>query len=315
MKNGRHEAPLHVQQLARRRAEARHERDYQIADRLKSEIEEAGWKVVDYGPDYSLEPVRPPDTEADGVIRYGSSVSVPSRLDEPDEQSATLVAVDLLPPDAHGQAQVVTVMTDPAAVPLRPVFGAELVLSSTQLGLAAAWNIGLRRAVGALVILFAPGITPTHDIVEPLLEALRDDSVGVAGSDGLISSDMRRWQSAGPGEVDALDARVIAFRRRDARQRGPLDERFATARLLATWWSLVLRDEGADRRSRRALALDLDLQSEGRQSTARVEDDAQARQARRDFYRLVDRFGRRVDLLGEPIRPTAASAKARRPRL
>jgi hypothetical protein len=316
MANGSHEPPLHVRQLAQQRALARAERDYQTADRLKSEIEAAGWKVIDHGRDFVLEPARPPDIEIEGVIRYGSSASVPSRLEEPDSHSATLIAVDAPGQQAESDhAQVVGVITDPDTA-LQPAgSGVELVFTSTQVGLAAAWNIGLKRAVGSVVLLFAPGLRPADDVVEPVLRALEDEAVGLVGSDGLTSSDLRRWHSAGPGEVDALDARLIAFRRRDARLRGPLDERFATPRMLATWWSLVLRDEGPDRPSRRALALALDLPAAGQPSSGGAEADARDRQARRDFYRLVDRFGRRFDLLREPIRPTAASAKVQRPRL
>ena len=40
----------------------------------------------------------------------------------------------------------------------------------------------------------------------------------------------------------------MAFRRADAAARGPLDERFRFYRNLDIWWSLVLRDEGEDRR-------------------------------------------------------------------
>jgi hypothetical protein len=314
MANGRHEPPLHVKQLAQQRAEARREHDYQTADRLKADIEAAGWKVIDHGRDFSLEPARPPDIETDGVVRYGSSASVPSRLDEPDSHSATLIAVDALGQEVEdGHAQVVAVMTDPDTAAQPAASGVELVFTSTRLGLAAAWNIGLKRAVGSVVLLLAPGIRPAHDVLEPVLDALKDESVGLVGSDGLNSNDLRRWHSAGPGEVDALDARLMAFRRRDARLRGPLDERFATPRMLATWWSLVLRDEGPDRPARRALALALDLPA-AQSSSGGADADARDRQARRDFYRLVDRFGRRFDLLREPIRPTAASAKARRPR-
>jgi cysteinyl-tRNA synthetase len=52
------EAPPHVEQLARRRAEARTARDFDAADRLRGEIEQAGWEVRDVAgaPGYQLVP-------------------------------------------------------------------------------------------------------------------------------------------------------------------------------------------------------------------------------------------------------------------
>jgi hypothetical protein len=106
--------------------------------------------------------------------------------------------------------------------------------------------------------------------------------------------------------VDALDAEVLAFRRADWVERGPLDERFVDARLLAIWWSLVLRDAGPEAPARGALALPLPVEP-----ASAAADEGHERAARRDFYRILDRFGRRYDLLREPIRPTAAGRTAR----
>jgi cysteinyl-tRNA synthetase len=53
--------PDAVVDLARARAEARAARDFATADRLRAEIEAAGWRIVDRGTDFSLEPAHPPD--------------------------------------------------------------------------------------------------------------------------------------------------------------------------------------------------------------------------------------------------------------
>ena len=52
------EAPAEVDELARRRAEARSDRDFEAADRLRDEIERAGWEVRDVSdpPGYQLVP-------------------------------------------------------------------------------------------------------------------------------------------------------------------------------------------------------------------------------------------------------------------
>src|SRR5436190_5410770 len=85
--------PDDVLSLAHDRAAARGAKDWAAADRIRAEIEAAGWKIVDRGTDFALEPIHPP-TVADGDgIRYGSSDAVPSLLAAPDVAAATVVLV------------------------------------------------------------------------------------------------------------------------------------------------------------------------------------------------------------------------------
>ena len=117
-------------------------------------------------------------------------------------------------------------------------------------------NAGLRRASGPIVILLDTSVEPEGDVVTPLVDALRDPTVGVVGRWGIVSTDLRKFEDAPAGDVDAIEGYVQAFRRADFAERGPLDERFRFYRNLDIWWSLVLRDEGertrpASRRQRR----------------------------------------------------------------
>ncbi len=87
------DAPPEVTDAARRRSEARAARDWAAADALREEIEAAGWRVVDSGTAYRLEPAAAPDVEVGGEIRYGRSEAVPSRLGEPATGLASVVLV------------------------------------------------------------------------------------------------------------------------------------------------------------------------------------------------------------------------------
>ena len=86
------------------RRAARAERNWAEADRLKAEIEAAGWKIVDRGRAFSLTRAHPPDLEDEGVVRYGWSGSVPSVLGEPASTAATVVRA--VPDDAAAVAGV-----------------------------------------------------------------------------------------------------------------------------------------------------------------------------------------------------------------
>ena len=79
----RQRIPEEVLTAAHERAKARAARDWATADRLRGEIESAGWTIVDRGTDFALSPASPPDVEEGGGVRYGASRNVPSRLDEP----------------------------------------------------------------------------------------------------------------------------------------------------------------------------------------------------------------------------------------
>ena len=135
----------------------------------------------------------------------------------------------------------------------------------------------------------------------PLADALGDPTVAVAGAWGLVSGDMRKFEDAPPGDVDAIGGYALAFRRTDYVERGPLDERFRFYRNLDIWWSLVLRDEGEGEPPRRAVSLAVcrSTRHEHRGWTS-LPDEERDRQSKRNFYRIIDRFGSRRDLLTRP---------------
>ena len=301
--------------LARARAVARGERDFATADRLRSEIEAAGWKVVDRGTDFSLEPAHPPDLADGSRVRYGASGSVPSRFAEPAGGPATVILLATDWPDDLARAleglrahapegtQLVIVADDPsaeqaAALEGLETAGPEVIWTSARLGTAAAIDCGLRRAIGAVVVLLDTSVEPTGDFVTPLLSALDDPSVAVAGGWGIVSDDLRTFRDAPPGDVDAIEGYCLAFRRDDAIARGPLDERFRFYRNLDIWWSLVLRDEGEGETPRRAVAAEpLPLVRHEHRGYGSLPPDERDRLSKRNFYRIIDRFGSRRDLL------------------
>jgi len=301
-------------------------RDWPEADRLRGEIEAAGWRVVDRGEDFALEPAHPPDAVEGDRVRYGSSEGVPSRLDEADAAPATLVILGL---DSDLQAlrdalvatggaiaaatQVVVVADNPAAGAVaeldalalrsRPK-GApiEVLATSARLGPGACLNIALRRCIGQLVVVGEPGSRVTGDVIGPLVQATSAADIAVAGAVGLSGPDVRHLAPLASGDVVALDGRCIAVHRALIARRGQVDERFLTWGSLATWWTLRLRDAGEGSPPLRAVALDgLPMVQQGPPETRTDDPD---RRLRRDRYRLLDRFGNRPDLFA-PVPPGA----------
>jgi cysteinyl-tRNA synthetase len=303
--------PEEVLTAAHERSKARAARDWATADRLRGEIEAAGWTVVDRGTDFALSPSAPPDVEEGPRVRYGASRNVPSRFDEAPVGLATVVllatdwpvdverAVTALQKSSPNGTTIVVVADDPSdegATALEAV-DVEVVWTSERLGHGAATNIGIRRASGPVVVLMDTSVEPTGDLVTPLVRALDNESVAVAGGWGIVSSDLRTFADAPAGDVDAVEGYLMAFRRSDAADRGPLDERFRFYRNLDIWWSLVLRDEGKGNPSRRAVAVEVPAIRHEHRGWASLPEDDRARQSKRNFYRIIDRFGSRRDLL------------------
>lgn len=322
----RDDAPAEITALADARAAARRARDWATADELRDRIEAAGWKVIDSGTMYDLERAAPADVIAGGVVRYGSSASVPSRFDEKPAGIASVVIVATDWPDDVARAVAAVATHAPAGTQLvvvangpspeqddaiaalgqdtGPGVVVEAVWMAERLGWASALNAGIRRATAPVVILLDASVEPSTDLVSRLAAALDDPTVAVVGPFGLVSRDLRRFESAPEEAVDveAVEGYVQAFRRSDYVARGPLDEAFVFFRNLDIWWSLVLRDRDEDaseeapaRRAMRVTGLPL-VRHEHRGWTS-LPDDERDRQSRRNFYRVLKRFATRRDLL------------------
>jgi GT2 family glycosyltransferase len=307
--------PSEVLTAAHDRARARAERDWTEADRLRGLIEDAGWRIADRGTDFALTPANPPTLAAEGVVRYGASTDVPSRLDGPATAVATVVIVATEWPDDVARAlagiaawppagtEVVVVADGPSPDQDAALDGAtagdlpiEVVRTSARLGQAAAVNIGLRRSGGSIIVVMDASVEPTGDVVTPLVLALDDPAIAVTGGWGVASDDLRRFHDSPAGEVDAIEGYLMAFRRSDGADRGPLDERFRFYRNLDLWWSLVLRDEGEGNAPRRALAVDVPAMRHEHRGWTSLPESERDRLSKRNFYRIIDRFGNRRDL-------------------
>lgn len=316
------DVPADIRSMADARALARAGKDWAEADRLRGELEAAGWTVIDRGFSYSLEPAHPPTTEIGGIVRYGRSVDVPSRLGEPSTGLATVVLVatdwptDLerclssLGHHAPAGAQIVVVADAPSADleaslirAAEPGAGAraEVVWTSARLGHAAALNAGIRRARASVIVTLDTSVELIGDAITPLSAALDDPGVAVVGPWGFASRDLRRFDDVAAGPADAIGGYCLAFRRHDHIARGPLDEKFRFYRNLDIWWSLVLRDDGPGSSPRRALVIpDLPLVRHEHRGWTSLLPAERDRLSKRNFYRIIDRFGSRTDLLIAP---------------
>jgi cysteinyl-tRNA synthetase len=161
-------------------------------------------------------------------------------------------------------------------------------------GFGAAVNAGIAAAAGDVCILFDPGVELTGDAVAPLVAALSDPAVVVAGPYGLRGKRTMKDFEEHPGpEVDAVEGYCMAFRRADAMAVGGLDPKFRFYRIADIDFSFRLRDHGG----RAVVVPNLPLQRHEHRLWEATPEQERERLSRRNLYRLLDRWRTRDDLL------------------
>ena len=303
-------APLEVRGLLEQRTAAREARDWARADALRDEIAGLGWEVQDGQGGSTVRPLLPAGPAETG---YASPEDLASLLDQPATVAASVQVVAEDHPDdlrrllaglaTHPPSLTweLVIVANAPSFQLEPVAslipGVDPVLLSTseRLGWGDSRTLGMRRSRGEVTVLLDTSIEPTGDFLMPLLAAFDDPSVGLAGGWGVTSGDGRQFEEAPPGEVDAVEGYCLAVRRAALRAVGGVDRRFRFYRNADLDFSFAIRDAGW--RAIRTEPLPVTKhEHRGYESLPEAERD---RLSKRNFYRFLEHWGDRRDLLLE----------------
>lgn len=303
--------PEEVLRLLDERAGARAQRDWAAADALRDRIRTLGWEPVDGPNGSSARPALP--EAAHGPTGYARPEDLTSLLDEPATLAASLVVqVDDHPEDLDRLARglrdhspsvdwelvVVAnrVFGDPDLASMVDGLPATVLPTSVRLGWADAANLGLRRVRGAAAILLDTSLEPTGEFAAPLLAALEEPGVGIVGPWGVTSADGRQFAEAPAGEVDAVEAYCMALRREALQAVRGFDRRFRFYRNADLDLSFAVRDAGW----RAVRTPELPLRRHEHRGWSSLPEAERDRLSRRNFYRFLDHWGERRDLLLHP---------------
>ncbi|MGH9005921.1 MAG: hypothetical protein ACRDYV_22575, partial [Acidimicrobiia bacterium] len=144
------EVPEEVMRLAGLRGEARQQRDFAEADRLRDEIVARGWYVLDRPDGFELKPV-------------------------PRRRPVSIVA------DVHSwPGDYERLFASLTRQPL-PDGGFEVIEVVPTIGFGGDCNAALAQADADVVVFVDTSLEATGDVLGTLLVALEDESVAVAG--------------------------------------------------------------------------------------------------------------------------------------
>jgi cysteinyl-tRNA synthetase len=295
------EVPDEVRAIAAQRDERRRAKDFAAADALRDRIARLGFAVID-GPDGpAFEPLAAAET-----FRIASP-DVDSLLDEPPTADVSVHwVVEGWPEDVvralagfranEGGRDVQYVVADTTETdPATYGDGVELLALETGTGWGAARNAGLKRSRGRIVLVMDGSVEPTGDVFGPLGAALRDPSVGVTGPFGISTADLREFHESDGPEVDAIEGYLMAFRRDVIRDVGLFDEKFRWYRTADIECSFRIKEAGM-----RALRVDVPVTKHEHRMYHATPEAERDRLSKRNFYRFLERFRDRYDLLVEP---------------
>ncbi|HEX6350162.1 MAG TPA: hypothetical protein VF160_12325 [Candidatus Dormibacteraeota bacterium] len=165
-----------------------------------------------------------------------------------------------------------------------------------EAGWAQTVNTAVQVARAEVVILFDPSIEATGDVAGPLVAALKDPSVAVAGPFGVRGRGTLKEFESHPGpEVDAIEGYCMAFRKADFLAVGGFDRKFRFYRIADIELSFKLRAEG----NRRALVVPAPVLKHQHRVWEATPEGERERLSRKNLYRFLDLWRNREDLLVE----------------
>jgi GT2 family glycosyltransferase len=301
-------APRDVTELAEQRAAAREAGDFGNADALRDRIADTGWQVLDDPEGWRLVPLATAPAVPPGPVR---AADVPSVLQDPARADVSVHwVVEGWPQDvargiasfrAHqGERTVHHVVTDVTDADLG-TFGddVEVLTLEAGTGWGAACNAGLRRATGTFVLVVDGSIEADGEVFTPLVSALADPDVGLAGPFGIITHDLRQFEdSAGPGDCDAVEGYLMAMRREILTSVGLFDEKFKWYRTADIEFSFRVKDHRL-----RTVVVPVPVIRHPHRMWFETEPAERARWSKRNFYRFLDRWRDRWDLVLDPRPP------------
>lgn len=308
----RHAIPADILALSHERDMLRRKGQYDRADALKRQIEEAGYAIKDNPHGAHL--IILPSIEVDGNT-YRTARQLPSLLDEAD---TCLFSVNILAHNSFEQIQrclesvqrfagsndIEIILVDNASRDELSIWAATMqrvdarlhvLRVSRTMGEAEARNIGLKQSRGRYILLLDSSVELTGDVFTPLARMLANEEIGITGLHGLRTDDLRHFEEGQGSKVEVVDKLCMAFRRKLLRKVGLFDEGYRFTYYMDIDFNFAVRNSGA----KIVVTPGLPVTCYPVLQYADLSDAERTRLTKRNFYRFLEKWGDREDLLEE----------------
>ncbi len=261
--------PTEIAGQVRERAGLRQHSNYPQADSVRNELHAEGYDVRDTRNGTLVLPRRPEDE----FTIISSSTSVPDNTRQSDlyEFSVNLLAHNsredlqrciesICCHSSQHKLELVVIdngSTDDTLSFLQQLarndnltgedgqhIGLQVLFADHNMGFAAGRNATMRASRGHYVVLMDTSIEVTGDIWTPIAQTLSDESIGVVGPFGIVTTDLREFQEATGMDADAIEGYLMAFRRELLPEVGWIDEKFRFYRLMDIYFSFFFKAAG-----------------------------------------------------------------------
>lgn len=281
--------PEEIWNLGKQRQEARAAKDFELADRLRDAIADAGWDVIDVAGAF----------EFHKRIRYVVTETIQAM--KPVLEECEIAIVMIVSGFQEDAVQTVDSIRNYCQTPivilcLGEVGPLEGLLNETTVVIRVVEECGWGQAANALIknvnsdylVIMDPSTRFAGDAVSPVLQKLEErvfSAVGWRGGLINLEDDWRSVDDKGDGEVDVLFSYFLAIDRQAALEVGGFNSRALYYRNADIEFSLKLRHA-----SGHLLQMDLPLSQVRHHGYHDVDETFREVQSKKNYDRILERF-------------------------
>ena len=307
--------PHDVEAQVEQRTRLRDESNYRDADAGRDTLEGSGYVVEDTRASTRVRPKTAWEKRQEEWPTVSSSSEVASLLDEADIADFTIgivacnykddvkrclngvlrwldayraevLVVDNCSSDGTGEWLEQTAASDPRI---------RVIHTDHTLGEGAAKNIILKQGRGKTIVLVDTSVEVEGDTLGRVDKLLADDTVGVVGPFGVRTDDLHHFHEGEgeAGDMDAMQAYYVAFRRHVLKDVGLMRESFRFYRNLDLDYSFHFKDKNF----RIIAEPSLPVRLHEHRVWSDLAEGERDELSRKNYRRFLDMWGGRADLL------------------
>jgi hypothetical protein len=294
-------APQNVIDLGAARAAARAARDFSLADKIRDQIADLGYEILDLPDGF--------DFRAKARFPVVARITDVKGLTETQFDAVFVMVVDSFAADAQLSLQnikknavgnfaiQVLISGTPDTEPLLAELDGQTFLVQVTEG--AGWgesiNALIKIATAPIVIVMDPSTQLTGDALTPVIDALNKkefSAVGWRGGLVNLADDWRTTEDKGPGEVDVLFSYFMALDRAETLEAGAFNIRARYYRNADIEFSLRLRQAHG-----RLLQMELPLIQARHHGYYDADPEFRETESKKNYDRILDRFRGKNEIL------------------